>query len=284
VTLNQCITESLAMQCMEIWGGSHAATARTSTPGLDVWVSSQPHEGAAQGGDVHYVSLCGGGAITRLIVADLSGHGASAADAALGLRALMRKNINRKDQARLVRALNRQFLAQSQLRRFATAVVGTYLTARDSLTVCNAGHPRPLWYHAAAGAWEIVTTHDGPEGTVADLPLGIDVATPYTQRELALGRGDLVVLYTDALIEMTDPAGKPLQEAGLLELVRGLDATQPELFGPTLPARLADYRGGRPVDDDQTVVVLHHNAGHPHRLSLRETVTVYAKVLGLRRV
>src|SRR5439155_1660276 len=160
---------------------------------------------------------CGGGAITRLIVADLSGHGASAAGAALGLRALMRKNINRKDQARLVRALNRQFLAQSQLRRFATAVVATYLTARDTLTVCNAGHPRPLWYHAAAGTWEVVTTGDGPGGAVADLPLGIDGATPYSQRDLPLGRGDLVVLYTDALVETTDPAGKPLQEAGLLE-------------------------------------------------------------------
>src|SRR5437016_3481631 len=108
------------LQCMEIWGGSHAATAQTSTPGLDIWVSSQPHEEAPHGGDVHYVSLCGAGAITRLIIADLSGHGASAAASAQGLRALMRKNINRKDQARLVRALNRQFLAQSQLRRFAT--------------------------------------------------------------------------------------------------------------------------------------------------------------------
>jgi serine phosphatase RsbU (regulator of sigma subunit) len=282
--LDQCVTESFAMQCMEIWGGSHAATARTSTPGLDVWVSSRPHEGAAYGGDVHYVSLCGGGKITRLIVADLSGHGASVAGAALGLRALMRKNINRKDQSRLVRALNRQFLAQSQLRRFATAVVGTYLTFRDTLTLCNAGHPRPLWYHAADGTWEIVSTGDGPDGTTGNLPLGIDEATPYTQRDMPLGRGDLVVLYTDALIEITDPAGRPLREAGLLELVRGLDATRFEPFGPNLLARLAEYRGGRPVDDDETVVVLHHNAGHPHRLSLRETVTVYAKVFGLKRV
>src|SRR5947209_4198004 len=215
MTLNQCVTEAFAMHCMEIWGGSHAAAARTSTPGLDVWVSSQPHEAAPHGGDVHYVSLCGGGAITRLIVADLSGHGASAAGAALGLRALMRKNINRKDQSRLVRALNRQFLAQSQLRRFATAIVATYLTARDTLTVCNAGHPRPLWYHAAESSWEVVTTGDGPDGAVGNLPLGIDGATPYTQRDLSLGRGDIVVLYTDALIEMTDAAGKPLQEAGL---------------------------------------------------------------------
>jgi serine phosphatase RsbU (regulator of sigma subunit) len=280
----QCLTGTFALQCMEIWGGSHAATARTATPGLDIWVSSQPHEAATHGGDVHYVSLCGGGVITRLIVADLSGHGASAADAALGLRALMRRNINRKDQSRLVRALNRQFLAQSQLRRFATAVVATYLTARDTLTVCNAGHPRPFWYHAATGAWEAVTTDGSPDGSAANLPLGIDAAMPYTQQDLPLGRGDLVLVYTDALIEVTDPDGKPLQEAGLLDLVRGLDASEPAKFGPALLDQLDRYRGGRPAGDDQTVVLLHHNAGHPRRLSLRESLSVYAKVLGLRRV
>jgi serine phosphatase RsbU (regulator of sigma subunit) len=270
---------------MEIWGGSHASTARTATPGLGIWVSSRPHEGADRGGDVHYVSLCGGGKITRLIVADLSGHGAAAAEAAEGLRALMRKNINRKDQSRLVRALNRQFLAQSQLRRFATAVVATYLTAGDRLTVCNAGHPRPLWYHVAAGDWEAVRTDDeAAAARLGNLPLGIDDGTEYTQRELVLGPGDLVVFYTDALIEMIDPAGKPLTEAGLLDLVRGLDATRPEQFGEALLGRLDAYRGGRPADDDQTVVVLHHTAGHPHRLSLRETLSVYAKVLRLKSV
>jgi phosphoserine phosphatase RsbU/P len=114
-----------------------------STPGLDVWVYSRPHEGAEGGGDVHYVSLCGGGMITRFILADVSGHGASVAELATSLRALMRNNINRKDQARLVQALNREFSGLAKLSRFATAVVATYLTKGDTLTVYNAGHPRP---------------------------------------------------------------------------------------------------------------------------------------------
>ena len=101
---------------------------------------------------------------------------------------------------------------------------------------------------------------------------------------MRLDFGDLIVLYTDALIETTDAAGKQLQEAGLLDLVRGLDATRPEQFGDALLARLDDYRGNRPADDDQTVVVLHHNAGHPHRLSLLESLTVYAKVFRLKSV
>ena len=85
-------------------GGNQAVESAVSTPGLDVWVYSQPHEGAAHGGDVHYVSLCGGGVITRMIVADVSGHGESVAEFSGMLRSLLRRNINRKSQTRLVAA------------------------------------------------------------------------------------------------------------------------------------------------------------------------------------
>ncbi|MGL4554849.1 MAG: PP2C family protein-serine/threonine phosphatase, partial [Gemmataceae bacterium] len=136
------------MACMEIWGGSQAADTSVSTPGLDVWVYSRPYAGADGGGDVHYVSLCGGGVITRLILADVSGHGASVAEFGRSLRDMMRRNINNKSQDGLVKDLNRQFGELAKLRRFATAVVATYLTSGDRLTVCNAGHPRPLWYRA----------------------------------------------------------------------------------------------------------------------------------------
>jgi phosphoserine phosphatase RsbU/P len=118
------------MQCMEIWGGNQAVESAVSTPGLDVWVHSRPYRGEAHGGDVHYVSLCGGGIVTRMIIADVSGHGESVAEFSGSLRRLMRKNINRKSQARLVEALNQEFAALAQLRRFATAIVATYLADR----------------------------------------------------------------------------------------------------------------------------------------------------------
>ena len=150
------------MECMEIWGGSSAVDRDVSTPGLDGWIFSRPHDGAAGGGDVHYVSLCGGGIVTRLIVADVSGHGRAVAEMAASLRALMRRNINSKSQTSLVKALNQQFAELAQMSRFATAVVATYLAHRRRLTVCNAGHPRPLWYRAAAGSWELmVEARDG---------------------------------------------------------------------------------------------------------------------------
>ena len=288
MTRQECLIERFALQCMEIWGGSHAATARTSTPGLDIWVSSRPHEGAEHGGDIHYVTSCASG---RNHAPDRRRRQRPRCARRQGRRfpppALMGRHSNYIDQTRLVEAVNREFgeNRRGRRRRDVRHRRLRHLLRTDGDHVSNAGHPRPLWYDAATGDWEIVRTDDGP-GRCSGEFAARDRSRPLRTRSgsCRLDFGDLIVLYTDALIETTDAAGKQLQEAGLLDLVRGLDATRPEQFGDALLARLDDYRGNRPADDDQTVVVLHHNAGHPHRLSLLESLTVYAKVFRLKSV
>jgi sigma-B regulation protein RsbU (phosphoserine phosphatase) len=273
------IPEDLAMRCMEIRGGSGAVEENLSTPGLDVWVYSRPYAGAVNGGDTYYVSLCGGGVITRLIVADVSGHGARVAAFSAALRGLMRKNINTKSQTRLVRELNRQFGAHVQLERFATAVVATYLANDRSLTVCNAGHPRPLWYRAASRRWSWL---DHIEAEAGNLPLGLDDETTYNQFAVTLGDGDVVLFYTDALTEATDGSGRLLGEDGLIEMARSLEMSDPRRIGRALLDGVDRHRGDRPDDDDVTLVSLVHDASGPRWRSVGERLEVYAKVFGLK--
>ncbi|MBX7165908.1 MAG: serine/threonine-protein phosphatase [Pirellulales bacterium] len=277
--------DAYRLQCMEIWGGNAAAVRELKAPGLDLWLSSVPYRQATSGGDVHYVSLCGGGVITRIILADVSGHGAVVAELAKSLRDLMRANINRKSQSRLVRELNRQFVELAQWQRFATAIVATYLADRDTLTICNAGHPRPLWFRAATGLWYPVDTDlNSHAQNLTNLPWGIDETTDYPQVVLRLEPGDRVLFYTDALVEATSPAGNQLGEAGLLQLLDEL-APQPthKLVGK-IEERVQGHRANQPADDDTTMLLLEHNASPPGRLSLGEKLNVYAKVFGLKRV
>lgn len=266
--------------CMEVRGGSRAIEESVSTPGLECWVYSRPFEGDEAGGDVHYLSVCGGGVVTRLIVADVSGHGSTVAAYSEALRGLMRKNINTKSQARLVGALNSQFLETAEFLRFATAVVATYLADKKTLTVCNAGHPRPLHYSAADRAWVAL---DAPDERPGNLPLGLDERTPYRQFSLGLSPGDVVVFYTDALTEAVSPEGRMLMEEGLLDLARGLDMTDPRGAGRSLVSAVDAHRGGAPSDDDVTVLTLHHDGRRPKRPSPAQTLGVFAKLLGLKK-
>ena len=268
-----------SMRCMEIRGGSFAVEEALAAPGLDEWVYSQPYESAPGGGDVHYLSLCGGGIVSRLILADVSGHGAAVSGIAEALRSLMKKNINVKNQHRLVNDLNRQFAAIAQLDHFATAVVATYLATKQTLTICNAGHPRPLIRRASTGDWEFLGQPDVEPG---NLPWGLTDDSPYHQFTLTLEVGDTVLFYTDALVEAADSAGHLLGEAGLIALARGVNPTDPSEVGQAMLAGLGDYRGGLRADDDVTLVIWRHNATGPRHPLLAEKVETYAKVFGLK--
>src|SRR4051812_21770466 len=89
-----------AMQCMEVWGGNRAIDQAVSMPGLDAWVFSRPYKDQAGGGDIHYVSSCATGRISRLLVADVSGHGLAVSDIALRLRRMLVGHANYLDQTR----------------------------------------------------------------------------------------------------------------------------------------------------------------------------------------
>src|ERR1700676_1074026 len=102
------------MQCMEVWGGSQLTAAGVEFGGLDAWVYSKPYAQAQHGGDVYYASSCATGRISRLLLADVAGHGNSVASIAADLRTLMRRFVNRLDQAEFVRLLNQQFSEHSQ--------------------------------------------------------------------------------------------------------------------------------------------------------------------------
>ncbi len=279
------------MQCMEIWGGNQPIENAASTPGLDVWVFSEPHAGASGGGDIHYLSLCGSGRIARFALADVAGHGAAVEELAGRLRTLMQRNINTLKQTRMASALNEEFGRLAEGGSFATAILATYFAPTDELAISNAGHPRPLWRRAATGEWSLLhrdceeAQRDKDEAEVIrNLPLGVLDNTGYQQFSTPLERGDLILFYTDAAIEAAGPDGRQIGEEGLLELMRSLDGERPDTLLTSLVERLEEVRGEERPEDDLTLMLLHHNASNPPLPSLSQVARVTARMLGLQKV
>jgi serine phosphatase RsbU (regulator of sigma subunit) len=267
---------------MDIWSGNRSVKNEVSTPGMEIFVYSQPYGGDSRGGDVHYVSLCAGGVVTRLILADVSGHGAAVAGTSRDLRALMRRFMNSKSQAGLVCNLNREFVKLAQSGRFATAIVATYLSYRNRFTICNAGHPRPLWYRRASGAWSFVNNELVETGRASNLPLGLDGASDYQQFELNVAESDLLVLYTDALTEAHGGDDTMLGEKGLLRIASGIATDDVREFGGGLLQRIREFRRNCEAEDDVTLLVLKFVADRQRTPGVREKLNAYAKLLGLK--
>lgn len=254
--MNSC--DTTRMQCMEVWGGNQPFTGGVVMAGLDAWIHSRPYAHASSGGDIHYVSSCATGRVTRLLVADVSGHGDAVAEAARGLRELMRRYVNYIDQTRFVREMNQQFTEMSAAERFATAVVATFYGPTGQLSVTNAGHPPPLHYLSRAREWRLLENRARGAPGVANIPLGVLDVTAYDQFDLRLDVGDLVVCYTDSLIESRGDDGEMLGTEGLLKIVREMPA-EAEGFVDSLLDAIRTQHDGNLSEDDVTVLLIRPN-------------------------
>ena len=276
--------EMVALRCMEIWGGNRRVDQGASVPGVDVYVHSTPHDGGASGGDIYYISQCGAGSIARIVLADVAGHGASVSSLAGSLQKMMRRHINTPDQTRFARELNREFDSIDTGGRFATALLATYWAPTSHLILVNAGHPPPLRYSASEGRWSYVERGASEDGDATNLPLGIIEATSYTQDAIALAPGDVVLMYTDALPEAGPDGGAQLGQEGLLELVSGVDASDPARIGEEVRGLVREARRGGDAGDDETIIVLGHNGAAPPSQSITDRLSMLGRMSGLGRV
>ncbi|MBI1901923.1 MAG: serine/threonine-protein phosphatase [Planctomycetia bacterium] len=262
------------MVCMEVWGGNQAAESGVVMAGLDAWVYSRPYQGAAGGGDVHYVSSCATGRINRLLVADVSGHGAKVADTAAVLRTLMRRYVNHISQGKFVARMNEHFGTLAESGVFATAAVATFFAPTNYLSFSNAGHPSPLLYRAKRKAWSLLDEAlERPAGDddkeLIDMPLGMVEASRYDERHARLRVGDLLLFYTDSLIESRRQDGELLGIPGLLDIVRRLDPADPAAFVPALLETIAKEHEDNLTEDDVTVMLFRPNGLAP-RVPLKD--------------
>ena len=110
------------------------------------------------------------------------------------------------------------------MQRFATALVITYLASRDRLSVCNAGHPRPLYYRAGDRTWSLLSQELVDHEGAGQLAPGTRRPDELRDVRRELGRGDLLAFYTDALEPRPPiPRGSCSGRSGLLEVAHGLD-------------------------------------------------------------
>ena len=206
-------------------------------PEANFGVYYQPLEEA--GGDFYDVIRLGED-IYAYFVADISGHGASAAFLTSAVKALLRQYggpvFSPEDTLRGVDSVMGQLLGEE---RYLTACYARLNRQSRRLTVIGAGHP-PL----------ILVSREGEAQTVelASDPLGVFGAAILRRRDLPVRPGDRFFLYTDGLIEPSAGAGR---RKGLERLIDACVRHRAAAPGESA-ARIADELRpeGRPVEDD----------------------------------
>src|SRR4029453_5666670 len=206
------------LACAEISAGNQETASLAELPGLTAWVHSVPVGSARVGGDVHHVSVCPSCIVSRIALADVSGHGQTVALLGGKLSELMQLYLRDLEQITLMRDLNQALREDFGDGHYATMVAIGWHGRRGLLVMTNAGHPPPLLYRASRDEWSWLETLRASErGRVSGVPLGLLPEVTYDRLVVKPQSGDVVLLYSDGISEATNPAGDELGRDGLID-------------------------------------------------------------------
>lgn len=240
------------IRCAEIWGGIQNASLDAETSGIRASLYSSSCAGG-RGGDVYYFSVCGSNVLTRVALADVTGHGERVSRVSQWLYDSLAARMNSRRGQRVLADLNAEAEEYGE-QAISTAVVIGYYRWTGRLYFAYAGHPPALVFRRRAGRWLPLEL---PESKgLANLPVGVTGLSNYDQGRRWLRRGDRLLLYTDGVVEAPDAAGRLF---GLDRLVDVLDetATAPlPVVKASVLAAVQCHTGGSLAHDDVTVLAI----------------------------
>jgi sigma-B regulation protein RsbU (phosphoserine phosphatase) len=181
-------------------------------------------------------------------LADVSGHGAAAAMEAVQFDAILRtyQGDEAAGPAGALTYANRYFFSRRQRHHFLTAFALLYRPDLRRATYVAAGHPPLL--HKRGGT--VVARGAGEQ-----IPLGILRDHAFENRTFDTAPGDVLVLYTDGVVEARDAVQRPFGAGRLQALVEAGPGEPAALLGALRQALFA-HQGSPIGSDDQTLIVL----------------------------
>ena len=218
--------------------------------GLDVAFVTRPaNTVAGDYYDVLPIEADGAAQEVLLVVADVAGKSLPAALLMATLQASLRTlATTARSLPDLVRGLNRYACANSLGgRRFTTAFLARLNPSTGELIYTNAGHNAPLLWRASGSLQRL---------DVGGIPLGIQSDRPYECGSTVLRRGDMLVIFTDGVVEAVNERGGEYEEGRLIPLVQRCAAMNAQGLVDCLMQDLRTFAGQASQHDDITCMAV----------------------------
>lgn len=191
-------------------------------------------------------------------IGDVAGKGISAALLMAAIQSTMRMQLTaggpgitsngspHLSTAMMVSRLNKQLYANTSPEKYATFYFALYDEQTQKLTYTNAGHLPPILLRKGVPEFLQVT------GTV----VGAFPFSRYDEKTVELGKGDVLVAYTDGIVEPENEYGEMFGEQRLTDLLaKNADRDSPEIIARVMEA-VGQWTGETAeLQDDMTILV-----------------------------
>ncbi|MES2273852.1 MAG: SpoIIE family protein phosphatase [Chlamydiota bacterium] len=183
-----------------------------------------------------------------IAMADVAGKGISACLYSLGLRSMLRSlaSQNLELSEIVIRTNDLFWLDARSSSMFATLWLGLYDPKTDRMNFCSQGHP-PALLRRGGEIQELWT------GGIA---LGAQKFDTVPTKEISLFPGDLLLLYTDGIIEAHNENDQLFGQKRLHKFLKSEKKYSSEEIAKRLWSAVAKFSGSAPQHDDMTLLVL----------------------------
>jgi sigma-B regulation protein RsbU (phosphoserine phosphatase) len=214
-------------------------------PGYDISGICIPAEKI--GGDYYdYLQLPDGK--LGLAVADVSGHGISAALVMSAFRSQLRTYAHGKDSpSQIAREINDRLPEFTGGNHFITMVYGLMDSRKDRITFTRCGHPSPRILHPGGSS---STLH-------VNMPaLGIYRNVNYKDESTTLSPGDILVIFTDGVVDTENRQGKAFGGKILMNVIAENRSLPAKDIIQKVISETRIFSEFQPLLDDFTLVIL----------------------------
>ena len=211
--------------------------------GYDIYGVSHPAE--IVGGD-YFDYIWVGPSTLGLAIADATGHGLPAAlcvrDVYMGLRMGSTREFK---ISQTIEKLNRIINREKLTSRFVSLFYAE-LESNGVLIYINAGHNPPMVF--LRKKVELLTEGGPVLGPLPD--------RHYNRGVFQMEPGNILLMYTDGLVEARNAAEEEFGTSRIIEIVRRHSRAPARVIVTQLMQALRQFRGERPMEDDVTMVVV----------------------------
>ncbi len=184
-----------------------------------------------------------------LAVGDVAGKGVAASLVLVMVRSILNLiTASTKDAATLLQWINRGITGKVDTDHFATLGLAALDASSGEIELANAGHQPAIIYRAEADTLQAVE--------IKTVPIGVERTTVFESRRFRLGKGDILALYTDGIVETVNAQGKQFGVKNLGALIRSCRGLSPDQIVERVRSEVMDFAAQARQHDDQTLLIL----------------------------
>ncbi len=182
-------------------------------------------------------------------IADVAGKGIQSSMVMIMLRSILHLVTNTtKSAGTILDWVNKGITGKIDMDHYATLTYISFSPEDHTLEYATAGHqPMLIW---RADSKQVETIHQKTD------PIGIERSSTYAEMKLTVGKGDIIILFTDGLIEALNRDGKQYGIETLSKTISASTHKTAKEIASDVKHHIQAFIGSASLHDDQTLVIM----------------------------